>query len=442
MLAANVGRALVHRNYRLFLLGQGVSLIGTWMQQVAMSWLIYRLTGSPFLLGLMSFASQIPNLVLSPFAGVAADRWNRRRALMVTQSLAMTQSLLVVYVAYGADESNKAVVWQMIGLGLFLGIVNSFDVPIRQSFLVEMVPNRDHLSNAIALNSSVVNAARLVGPSIAGLAIAAWGESTCFLANAGSYVAVIWALLSMRDLTTRPPTAHGAVLGQLKEGFAYAFGFPPVRALLLLLAVISIMSASLSVLMPVFAKDVFHGNANTQGFLMTSMGLGALTSALYLASRKSVLGLGRVIVLAAAFYGIGQIAFSFMPTPTLSAPVLIVTGGCMMLQMAATNTLIQTMVDDDKRGRVMALYSMAFLGVVPIGSLIGGAVAARIGAPMTVRATGVICVFAALIFGKQLPKLRHLVRPIYERAGILPRQQIEPVDQSTEVLPTASPPTG
>lgn len=440
MLADNLGRALVHRNYRLFLLGQGVSLIGTWMQQVAMSWLIYRLTASPFLLGLMSFASQIPNLVLSPFAGVAADRWNRHRALLVTQSLAMCQALLVLYVAYGTDESNKNIVWQLIGLGLFLGIVNSFDVPIRQSFLVEMVPDRSHLSNAIALNSSVVNAARLVGPSIAGLVIAAWGESTCFLFNAASYLAVLWALVSMRDLPPRSPSTQGTVLGRLKEGFVYAFGFAPVRALLLLLAVVSIMSSSLAVLMPVFAKDVFRGNANTQGLLMTSMGLGALSSALYLASRKSVLGLGRVIVLAAASYGLGQIAFSYCPSPWLGVPVLIVTGGAMMLQMAASNTLIQTIVDDDKRGRVMAMYTMAFLGVVPIGSLIGGTLAARIGAQETIRFTGLVCVIAAVVFGRQLPKLRHLVRPIYERAGILPKQQIEPVDHP--VIPElTSPPS-
>ena len=430
MFVGNLGRALVYRNYRLFLLGQGVSLIGTWMQQVAMSWLIYRLTASPFLLGLMSFASQIPNLLLSPLAGVAADRWNRHRSLMVTQSLAMIQALLVLYVAYGTEEPNKDIVWQLIGLGLFLGVVNSFDVPIRQSFLVEMVPDRSHLSNAIALNSSVVNAARLVGPSIAGVVIAAWGEATCFLFNAASYLAVLWALFSMRDLSTRSGPAQGTVLGRLKEGFVYAFGFPPVRALLLLLAVISIMSASLGVLMPVFAKDVFKGNANTQGLLMTSMGMGALASALYLASRKSVLGLGRVIMLAAAFYGLGQITFSYCPTPWLAIPILVVTGGCMMLQMAASNTLIQTMVDDDMRGRVMAIYSMAFLGVVPIGSLIGGMLASRVGAQQTVRLTGVLCVIASLLFGWHLPKLRHLVRPIYERAGILPKPPVAPNDQS------------
>lgn len=413
----SLGRALVHRNYRLFLLGQGVSLIGTWMQQVAMSWLMYRLTGSPLLLGLMSFSSQIPSLILSPIAGVAADHWNRHRALLVTQSLAMVQAVLVLLVA----QCKGDIVWTLMGLGFFLGIVNAFDMPMRQSFLSEMVPDRELLGNAIALNSSIVNGARLVGPSLAGIVIAAWGESVCFLMNAVSYVAVLIALLAMRDLPVRSTPPHGAVLARIKEGLVYAFGFAPLRALLLLLAVVSFMSTSMSVLMPVFAKDVLHGNAGTQGLLLAAMGLGAFAAALSLALRTSVLGLGRVIFLSAACYGIGQITFSLSSQLWLSLPILVVTGGCMMLHMAASNTLIQTIVEEDKRGRVMSLYTMAFLGVGPLGSLLGGTLAAQIGAPATVRVSGTLCVIGALLFGWHLPHLRTLVRPIYEQAGILPK---------------------
>jgi len=417
MAIESLGRALVHRNYRLFLLGQGISLIGTWMQQVAMSWLIYRLSASPFLLGLMSFSSQIPSLILSPLAGVAADRWNRHRALMVTQSLAMLQAFLVLFVA----NSTGDIIWILMGLGFFLGVVNAFDMPLRQSFLVEMVPDRTLLGNAIALNSSIVNGARLVGPSLAGLMIGAWGESACFLLNALSYVAVLFALMAMRDLPARVVVSEGRVIDRLMEGLRYAFGFAPLRQLLLLLALISCLSTSMSVLMPVFAKKVLQGDARTQGLLLGAMGLGALASALYLASRKSVLGLGRVIIVSVTCYGLGQIAFSYSTVLWISLPILVVTGGCMMLHMAASNTLIQTIVEEDKRGRVMSLYTMAFLGVGPIGSLLGGTLAERIGAPATVMISGTICLAAAATFATQLPRLRTLVRPIYEQAGILPK---------------------
>jgi MFS family permease len=413
---AVLGRALTHRNYRLFLLGQGISLIGTWMQQVAMSWLLYRLTDSAFLLGLISFSSQIPSLFLSPLAGVLADRVNRHRAILVTQSLAMLQAILLLVVT----QSNDHVVWPLIGLGFFLGIVNAFDMPLRQSFLVEMVTNREHLGNAIALNSSIVNGARLIGPSLAGLVIAAWGETACFLLNAVSYVAVLLALLAMRDLPARQPQAPGRIYERLKEGFAYAFGFAPLRALLILLAVISLMSMPLTVLMPVFAKVELHGNAGTQGFLMGAMGGGAFLAALWLAARKSVLGLGRVLVIAAASYGAGQIAFSFSRTLGMSLVTLTLTGFCMMLHMAASNTLIQTIVEEDKRGRVMSLYGMAFLGLAPIGSLLGGMLANRFGAPQTVRLAGGACIVAACVFAVHLPRIRKLVRPIYQQAGILP----------------------
>lgn len=426
MAVESLGRALVHRNYRLFLLGQGISLIGTWMQQVALSWMLYRLTGSPALLGMISFASQIPSLLLSPVAGVAADRWNRHRALFVTQFLAMIQSILVVVVVFSGGD----LVWKLVALGFMLGLINAFDMPLRQSFLVEMVPDRQHLSNAIALNSSIVNGARLIGPSLAGLIIAAWGESVCFVLNAASYVAVLAALWGMRDLPVRDRVPQGSGLERLKVGMAYAFRFAPLRVLLTLLAVMSFMAMSTGVLIPVFARDILHGDAHTQGFLMGANGIGALVAALYLASRKSVLGLGRAILFASMMYGVSQIAFSFSNRLILSLPIMMVSGFCMMLQMASTNTLIQTITEEDKRGRVMSLYAMAFTGVAPLGSLFGGTLAAQIGAPATVRLCGAVCIAAGIGFGLQLPRLRKIVRPLYEAAGILPKpvSAITPVE--------------
>lgn len=412
------GRALAYRNYRLFLVGQGISLIGTWMQQVAMAWLLYRLTASPLLLGLISFSSQIPSLLLSPLAGVAADRWNRHRTLIVTQILAMVQAILVLVVARYAHGTN---VWPLIALGLMLGIINAFDMPVRQSFLVDMVPEREHLGHAIALNSSIFNGARLIGPSIAGLVIAAWGESVCFLLNAVSYVAVLLALLGMQGLPERRPKPAGNVLGHLQEGYRYALGFAPLRSLLLMVTVISSLSMSLGTLMPVFAKDVLGGNAGTHGFLMGASGTGALGAALYLSTRKSVLGLGRILVVAAVLFGTGLIAFSYSSHIGISLGILVVTGSAAMLHMASSNTLIQTIVEEDKRGRVMSLYSMAILGISPIGSLLGGFLASRIGAPATVRVSGGLCIVAAILFAIHLPRLRTLVRPIYEQAGILER---------------------
>lgn len=410
------GRALSHRNYRLFLLGQGISLIGTWMQQVATAWLLYRLTASPFLLGLIGFSSQIPSLFLSPLGGVIADRWNLHRSLLVTQCFAMAQAVLLIVVI----RIEGTIVWPLIALEFLLGVINAFDMPIRQAFLVQMVPNKEHLGNAIALNSSIVNGARLIGPSLAGLIIATWGEMACFMLNAASYVAVIGAMLAMRNLPPQTVRPSARLREHLKEGFAYGFGFAPLRTLLLMLAVASFVSMSLNVLMPVFAKDVLHGGAGTQGFLIGASGLGALTAAIYLASRKSVLGLGRIIFSAAIVLGIGQIAFSFSTQLLFSLPILTVTGCCMMLLMASSNTLLQTIVEDDKRGRVMSLYSMAFLGVGPIGSLFGGTLANQIGAAGSVRVSGSLMILAGIVFAIRLPYLRRLVRPIYQKAGILP----------------------
>jgi MFS family permease len=410
-------RALRHRNFRLFLAGQIVSLAGTWMQQVALSWLVYRLTRSPFLLGLVGFAGQIPSLLLAPLAGVWADRGNRRRIVIATQALAMVQALLLAALVLAGRVS----VAHVLVLSVFLGLVNGVDVPTRQAFLVEMVTGRDDLANAIALNSSVFNAARLVGPAIAGLMIGLVGEGMVFLMNGLSYVAVIAALCAMR-IAPRPQAVGHAepVARRLAEGFRYAFGFPPIRALLLMVAVVSLLGVPFTVLMPVFATEVLGGGAHTLGFLMASSGVGALLGALYLAGRTTVRGLGQVILAAVALFGVSLVGFGLSRREWLSMAALLGAGFGMMVQMASSNTILQTIVDDDKRGRVMSFYSMAFMGMLPFGSLLAGFLASRIGAPRTVVLGGIACLLAAAMFARALPGLRAQVRPIYIRLGIVP----------------------
>lgn len=413
---ASMGRALAHRNYRLYVMGQSVSLIGTWMQQVGLIWLVYRLTGSPFLLGFVGFASQIPTFFVSPIAGVLGDRWNRHRTLMVTQAVAMLQSATLVLLMW----TGQIEVWQILVLSVVLGLVNAFDMPTRQAFLVEMVPRREDLPNAIALNSSMVNAARLVGPTIAGVLIAVGGEIACFTFNAVSYLAVLIALVQMRDLPERTRPVTGPMWRGLAEGFSYAFGFAPIRTLLLSLGIVSLMGMPLSILLPVFANDILHGGPSLLGFLIGASGIGALTAALYLASRGTVLGLGRKMAWATAIFGTAMIAFASSRSIPLSLGLLSITGFCMMLQMASCNTLLQTIVDEDKRSRVMSLYTMAFMGTAPIGSLLAGLVANNFGAPLALEIGGTTCIVWAILFARRLPRLREQVQPIYRRAGILP----------------------
>jgi MFS family permease len=410
-------RALRHRNFRLFLGGQIISLAGTWMQQVALSWLVYRLTRSPLLLGLVGFAGQIPSLLLAPVAGVWADRGNRRRIVIATQALAMVQALLLAALVLRGAVSIP----QVMALSVFLGLVNGVDVPTRQAFLVEMVTGRDDLANAIALNSSVFNAARLVGPAVAGFMIGLVGEGVVFLLNGLSYVAVIAALYAMR-LGPRPRPVEGPepLRHRLAEGFRYAFGFPPIRALLMLVAVVSLMGVPFAVLMPVFATDVLRGGPRTLGLLMAASGVGALIGALYLAGRATVRGLGQVILVCVVIFGISLLGFSLSRRLWLSMAALLGAGVGLMVQMGSSNTILQTIVDDDKRGRVMSFYSMAFLGMVPFGSLLSGLLASRIGAPRTVALGGVACLLAAGLFALALPGLRAQVRPIYVRLGIVP----------------------
>jgi MFS family permease len=408
-------RSLRYRNYRLFFTGQSISLIGTWIQRLALPWLVYRLTGSVFLLGLVGFAGQIPTFLLTPFAGVLTDRWNRYHILIATQILAMIQALVLSFLFFiGAIQ-----VWHIILLSTFIGFVNAFDMPARQSFVVEMVEKREDLGNAIALNSSMFNSARLLGPSIAGVLIAATGEGICFLLNGLSYLFVIGSLLMMKVIPKKVKTQETQVLHGLKEGFSYAFGFAPIRSIILLLGLVSLMGMPYTVLMPVFAKEILHGGSHTFGFLMGASGIGALTGALYLASRKSILGLGKTIPLSAAVFGFGLVAFSLSRFFFLSLALMLITGLGMIIQMASSNTILQTIVDDDKRGRVMSFYTMAFVGTAPFGSLLAGGLASSLGAPNTLIIGGVSCVLGAAVFASKLSELRKIVHPIYVKLGII-----------------------
>jgi len=410
-------RALRHRNFRLFAIGQFISLIGTWMQTVALGWLVYRLSHSPTLLGLVGFLSQIPSLFFSPLAGVWADRWNRHWMVIATQVLSMLQALALAILVL----TGRATMVEIMGLSLFIGFVNAVDMPARQSFVIEMVQGGEDLPNAIALNSSIFNVARLVGPSVAGVLIALVGEGPVFLLNALSYVAVIGALLAIR-VPPRPPSPAAAtdVWAYLQEGLRYVVRSSPIRAALLLLGLASLVGAPFSVLMPMFAADVLHGGAHTLGLLVASTGVGALAGALYLASRRSVRGLGTIIVRALTAFGLSLVALAFARREWAAVPILAVAGFGMMVHMASTNTIVQTIVDQDKRGRVMSLYALAFLGTTPVGSLLAGTLAGRIGAPWTVAIGGGLCLAGAALFARALPSLRAQVRPIYVRLGIIP----------------------
>lgn len=419
--APHLTRALQHRNYRLFFSGQTVSLVGTWITRIATSWLVYRLSGSVFLLGVVGFFGQIPTLILAPFAGVLIDRWNRHRILVVTQILSMLQSVALAVLTF----AGIITVADVLVLQVVQGIINAFDTPARQAFVVEMVEDRADLPNAIALNSSMVNASRVIGPSIGGLIIAAVGEGWCFTLDAISYLAVIASLLAMRivKLERTPPETH--VWEELRHGFSYVAHFGPVRESLLLLALVGTMGVPYTVLMPAIASGVLHGGPHTLGYLMTASGVGALGGAFYLASRTSVLGLGRAIVVATITFGGSLMIFSLSRSVWLSLLILPFVGGGMMVEMASTNTILQTIVDDQMRGRVMAFYAMAFLGTAPLGSLLAGFVADHIGPMKTIFLGGLSCVLAGAVFAMRLPKLRARVRPIYIERGILAAAEIE-----------------
>jgi MFS family permease len=410
-------RALRHRNFRLFFSGQSVSLIGTWMTRVATSWLVYRLTGSALLLGLVGFMGQIPTFLLAPFAGVWVDRLNRRNVLLWTQALAAVQSLLLAALTL----SKRITIGEILVLSALQGLINAFDMPGRQAFMVQMVEQRQDLGNAIAINSSMVNMARLVGPSLAGLVIAGFGEGYCFLIDGLSYFAVIasLALMQVKPLPGRGD-AVSSMATQLKEGWLYVSRFAPVRTILLLFALVSLMGIPYVVLMPIFAAQVLHGGPHTLGLLMGASGVGALISALSLAVRKTVLGLGRMIPIAALAFGVGLILFGLSRVLWLSMFMMLFTGFGMMQGMAASNTIIQTVVPEDRRGRVMSYYTMAFVGMAPFGSLLAGGLAHKLGAPHTVIITGTVVILGGLWFATRLKALREEIRPIYQAMGILP----------------------
>jgi MFS family permease len=409
-------RALRHRNFRLYFGGQTISLIGTWMTRLATSWLVYRLTGSAFLLGVVGFAGQIPTFLLAPFAGVWVDRLNRHHVLVVTQILAMLQSLALAVLTLTHHINIHEIIW----LSAFQGAINAMDMPGRQTFLVEMVEDKRDLGNAIAMNSSMVNIARLVGPSIAGAVIAVSSEGYCFLIDGLSYLAVIASLLAMRLKPTVIKRSADSMLTQLKEGWTYVAGFVPIRTILLLFALVSLMGWPFTVLMPIFAGKILHGGPHTLGFLMGAMGIGALVSAISLAVRRSVLGLGKMIPISTALLGAGLICFGLSRILWISLALMLVCGFGMMQQMAASNTIIQTIVEESKRGRVMSFYTVAFVGMAPFGSLLSGAVAHAIGAPLTVILSGGFCLAGAAWFATHLPTIRKFLRPIYADLGILP----------------------
>jgi MFS family permease len=408
-------RALRHRNFRLFFTGQSISLIGTWMTRVATSWLVYRLTGSALLLGFVSFAGQIPTFLLAPFAGVLVDRLDRRKLLVWTQVLAGIQSL-----AMAALTLAKVItIHEIIALSAFQGLINAFDMPGRQSFLVQMVEDKQDLGNAIALNSSIVNLARLVGPAIAGIIIAAVGEGYCFAIDGFSYIAVVLSLLMMRVPPSTLKRAVNTMLEQLKEGWSYVVHFRPIRTILSLFALLSLMGMPFMVLMPIFASQVLHGGPHTLGYLMGASGVGALVSAISLALRKTVRGLTTMIQIAAIMFGTGLILFGLSHHLALSLFLMLIVGFGMMQGLAASNTVIQTLVPEDKRGRVMSYYTMAFVGMAPFGSLLAGTLAHRFGAPHAVMITGTCCLIGAAWFATQLKSVRAIMRPIYVEMGII-----------------------
>jgi MFS family permease len=415
--AAFMLRAFRYRNYRLFFGGQIVSLVGTWITTTATSWLVYRLTGSAFLLGVVGFSSQFPSFLLTPFAGIFVDRWNRHRLLVGTQ----TASMIISFVLAALTLSSTISIHWLIVVSVFQGIVNAFDMPGRQAFVVTLIEDKRDLGNAIALNSSMFNAARLVGPSVAGMIIALSNEGWCYLIDGVSYMAVIAALLAMRiGAGGRIAEHHESPLQQFREGWNYAFTSRPIRSIILLIALICLVGVPYTVLMPVFAAQILGGGAHTLGFLMTATGAGALFGALWLASRRTILGLGRNIAVAGAVFSIGLSAFALSRVLWLSAMLLVVTGFGFIVMVASSNTLLQTIVEDTKRGRVLSFFLMAYFGTTPFGSLVAGAISARIGAPYTLAVGGAICLGGAAWFATRLPSLHQDIEPIFARLGVRP----------------------
>lgn len=400
-------RALKHRNYQLFFSGQLISLVGTWMQSVAQSWLVYRLTGSSVLLGLVGFSAQIPVFLLAPIGGAIADRHNRHRIIIATQTAALVLAFVLAFVTL----SGRVHIWHIFVLSSMLGVINAFDIPARQAFVADIV-GRENLINAIALNSSMFNGARIIGPAIAGLLVAGIGEGWCFFANGISYIAVIAGLLMMSLPNWQRVKSSSSALAEIAEGFRFVGRTGPVRGLMMLLGLVSLMGMPYAVLMPIIADTILHSGPSGLGILMGASGLGALVGALLLASREGLRGLGRWVAMASAGFGISLIIFSFSRSFWLSAALLLPVGFSMMLQMAASNTLIQALVPDSLRGRVMSVYSMMFMGMAPLGALMAGVLAQKWGAPLTIALGGGVCLIGAGVFALRLPRLRDEARQI------------------------------
>jgi MFS family permease len=386
------------------------------MQRIAMPWMVYHMTGSTLLLGIVSFAGQIPSFLLSPLAGVLTDRLSRYRVLLVSQILSMIQA----FVLAGLSLSGIIQIWHIIVLSIILGCINAFDVPSRHSFVIDMLEKKEDLGNAIALNSLMFNGARLIGPSIAGIILASAGEGVCFLLNATSFIFVVASLMMMKIRNKGIKNNDSIMIKDLREGLNYTFGFPPIKHLIFLLGIVSLMGMSYSVLMPVFAKEVLHGGSHTYGFLMGAAGFGALTGALFLASRKTVLKLGRIVPAAALLFGIGLIILSLSKSFILSLVLMVFIGLGMMMHSASSNTILQTITEDGMRGRVMSFYTMAVMGIAPFGSLLAGALAKVIGTPWTIFTGGLATILGGLFFLRKLPELKAMVSPIYIRMGIIP----------------------
>ena len=413
--ATPLWRSLRHRNYRLYLMGQLVSVCGTWMQQVAQSWLVYRLTGSATLLGIVGFATQIPVFGLGPIAGVIIDRYSPHRVTVLTQSAALVQALLLSLLTLMGWVQPA----HIILLGFVLGIVNAFDMPARQALVNQMVDAKD-LSNAVALNSSMINAARIVGPALAGIVVAKVGEGACFMINTVSYLAVIMALLAMKLPKKSDESARQfSIAHSLVEGLRYTLATVPIRDVLLLLGLVGFMGMPYMTLMPVFAAEIHKSGADALGLMLGAVGFGALIGALFLAQRATVLGLGRIIVIATLGFGLGLIVFTVSRVFWLSLVILMGVGFGWMVLIAASNTALQTLADNEMRGRVMSLFSMMLVGMAPFGSLLAGWLADRIGAPLVVATGGAFCAVAGVIFARELPRLRAAARPILVARGII-----------------------
>jgi MFS family permease len=410
-----LGRALRHRNYRLFVAGQSISLVGTWLTRFATIWMAYQLTGSPFILGMVAFFGHAPTVVIAPIAGVLIDRLDRHRVLVLTQVAALLQSAALAAFAF----ADAMTVWHLMALGAVQGVINGFDMPARQSFLRQMIDDPADLPNAIALNSSMVNLAKLLGPAIAAMLVALVGEAWCFAIDAISYVAVVSSLLVMRVAKPQRRAGTGRVWAELTEGVRYVANVPIVRAVLVLLAISSVLGGAYGSLLPVVAREHLDGGPYTLGILMSASGLGALCGALYLANRTTIVGLGGVIARCAFVLGAGLAALELASTVWVAAPILFVIGLALMIQLAATNTIVQTVVDHDKLGRVMSLYAVAFSGGMPLGAFLEGALASRIGAVHTFALAGLGCMISAIAFYRALPELRAATRPLYVRLGLL-----------------------